>query len=39
MNREELKDILWKLSAPIRVAIALVAGFVWFILLALGGGE
>jgi len=37
MNKKGLKDLVWKLLVPVRVAAALIIGFVAVILLALGG--
>jgi len=39
MNKKKFKDIVWKLSAPIRVALALIIGFIAILLLAFSGGE
>ena len=39
MNRKDLKDILWKLAAPLIVAFVLLLGFVGVLLLALGGDD
>jgi hypothetical protein len=37
MNKKGLKDLVWKLLLPVRVAAALIIGFVAMILLAFGG--